>query len=108
MSETDLVRAILRALELRGVWAWRVNSGTLPATGRRGAEYRVRLAPAGTPDILAVVSGRLVGLEVKTAKGLQRPTQRTWQAKAEKHGVPYRIVRSAREALEFVQEVEGL
>lgn len=108
MSETDLVRSILRALELRGVWAWRMNSGTLPAVGKRGVEYRVRLAPAGTPDILAVVGGRLIGLEVKTTKARQRPSQSAWQAKAEQHGAGYRVVRSAREALEFIREIEGL
>ena len=83
---------------MRRVWAWRVNSGAM-AVNYRGA-------PAGTPDILVVLppNGRLVGLEVKTATGQQAPSQVAWHAKAGANGVPYAVVRSTGEALEFLQK----
>ena len=120
-NESQLVTAILKALKLKGVWAWRVNS-SLTVLPKQGGHARrvVKGAEAGTPDILfvyerairtAVVSGEPVtlaaagclgGLEVKTVTGRQLPTQRAWQEKAERHGVRYAVVRSISEALDVV------
>jgi hypothetical protein len=118
-KESPRVTAILRALALRGIWAWRANSGTqvIAATVRTGRRV-IKGAPAGTPDILLVLpvrvvgsgrlpdafqyAGSLCGLEVKADDGRQRPSQRAWQAKAERHGVRYAVVRSVIEALAVV------
>ncbi len=104
--ESQLVRNILAALEARGVWSWRVNSGTLPAARKGGGEYRVKQAPAGTPDILGVLrpSGVLFGLEAKVAGRVQNPAQRVWEARAQMHGVKYRVVYSVSQALAAVDE----
>lgn len=55
-NESQLVTAILRALHLKGVWAWRVNSSltVLPAQASHGRRV-IKGAPAGTPDILLVI-----------------------------------------------------
>jgi hypothetical protein len=103
-KESPRVTAIIRALTLRGVWAWRANSGTqvIKATVRTRRRV-IKGAPAGTPDILLVLPGGLLcGLEVKSDDGRQRPSQRVWQAKAERHGVRYAVVRSVIEALAVV------
>lgn len=119
-NESALVTAILRTLQLRGVFCWRANSGTqvIKATSRSRRRV-IKGAPAGTPDILLVlpklvggdeysrlamrIDGFLCGLEVKTATGRQQPSQRAWQAKAEASGVRYSVVRSVREALATVE-----
>ncbi len=52
MSETELSKAIQDALAYdRDVWVLRVNSGTM-----KGG--RVKLAPAGTSDLILCVRGR--------------------------------------------------
>jgi hypothetical protein len=119
-----VVTAILKALELKGIFAWRANSGTQVLAATSKARRRViKGAPAGTPDILLVlpvqarvlslgaggmnlessVWGALCGLEVKSETGSQRLSQKAWQAKAAKHGVRYALVRSIREALAAVE-----
>jgi hypothetical protein len=103
VSETDLVRNVLSALQAKRVWAWRANSGTM-VVGQGASKYVVRGAPAGTPDILVVLPcGRLCGLECKVGNGKQRPTQVLWQRKAERSGVGYAVVRSVSEALLAVE-----
>lgn len=101
VTETDLARAVLQALERRRIWAWRVNSGD-----RKIGRSIIRGAPSGTPDILVVLApeGRLGGLECKAPKGKQRPSQEQWEAKAKEHGVGYALVRSVGEALRAVEE----
>lgn len=108
-----MVAAILKALALKGIWAWRANSGTqVIAASKRARRRAIKGAPAGTPDILLVLRrvpgcdddvGALCGLEVKSETGTQRLSQKAWQAKAERHGVRYAVVRSVREALAAVE-----
>lgn len=129
VSESTLVTAILKALKLKGVFCWRSNSGltVLPAQGGH-ARRVVKGAEAGTPDILVVLprpfdlhinnalgtetvkcfaQGTLCGLEIKTATGNQRPSQKAWQVKAAAHGVRYGIARSVSEALRLVEVWSG-
>jgi hypothetical protein len=124
LAESAIVTGILRTLALKGVWAWRANSGTQVLKATAKAQRRViRGAPAGTPDILLVLPvrktavclgddgmtieerayGALCGLEVKTATGRQLPSQKAWQARAEAAGVRYAVVRSIKEALAAVE-----
>jgi hypothetical protein len=99
MSETDIVRSILKALALRRVLAWRANAGLLVLG--KGADKRVvRGAPAGTPDIIGILpGGRFFGLEVKTQTGRVSPAQHAWADRARELGARYQVVRSAREAI---------
>ena len=74
MSETDLQRAILGALERvypTSVW-WRANAGVVRRSGRT-----IRLAPEGTPDIMGVLApdGRSVAIEIKMPRGVVGPAQ---------------------------------
>ena len=121
LSETDIQRAILEALGTegftakpdkrgvvrrhgdgvfvgpRGTW-WRANSGVL-----RGASGQpVRANPNGTADVLGVVNGRFVALEVKTDEGRQSKVQQSWQRRIEQAGGVYAVVRSVGEALAVV------
>lgn len=121
VSESTLVTAILKMLQLRGVFAWRANAGT-QVIGAKGSSARrvIHGAPAGTPDILLVLTSYadvpvgqekrlavLHGIEVKTPIGKQSETQRAWQAKAESFGVRYGIARSVGQALELVKQWSG-
>ncbi len=96
MSETDLVRCILKELARLKVWAWRVNAGVF---GPR----RVRGAPEGTPDILGILPGGvLFGLEAKTERGKLSASQLSWHETARFHGVRVEVVRSVTHAVTSV------
>lgn len=102
MSEQPIVAAILKAFATLGVWAWRTNAGT--AHGGK-----IRLAPAGTPDILGVLrGGRLFGIECKDPKtGRARAAQEVWRVRAEHWGVLYGKVTSLSEALALYRQWTG-
>lgn len=98
-SESQIQKAILKHLQLKGYWCWRNNSGAVQ-TGEVGNKRFLRLSPKGSPDILGVFPGGvLFGLEVKTATGKQNDNQIKWQSKATSYGVRYAVVRSREEAL---------
>jgi Holliday junction resolvase len=66
MKEQDLVNAILDFLRVNGAWAIRVNSGGKQVENEKGKRHFIRMAPAGTPDILACwPGGLLLAVEVK-------------------------------------------
>jgi hypothetical protein len=97
VSETALTSAVLSALhKMPGVTAWRCNSGV------RG---RVRLAPAGTPDIIGYLSsGRFLGIETKASHKdacacESCAAQRAWGSRAKANGVLYLRARTVAEAI---------
>lgn len=95
--ESALLRQVLQWLNLKGIFAWRANSGG----GLRGGRP-VRGNPAGTPDVLCVLppAGRLVGLELKSASGRLRPAQEAWRGAAERAGALHLVVRSLGQLVE--------
>lgn len=51
----------------------------------------------GVPDVIAVLSGRCIGIEAKSETGRQSPDQAAFQAALDKAGGKYILVRSAGE-----------
>lgn len=96
MSEATIQRAILDAFQAMGVLAFRINSGKVKT---RGGWYQG--APAGFPDVLVVVPplGRMLGIEVKDAKGETNPAQDRMHADMTRNGATVVTVRSVDEAL---------
>ena len=97
-AETEIHNRILVALSKafhpRGIF-WRQNAGQVRSD--RGAW--ISLGPPGISDIVGVIDGRAVFVEVKTKTGNQRDAQRKWQAAVERAGAIYIIARSPEEAL---------
>ncbi|MGR3315411.1 VRR-NUC domain-containing protein [Roseovarius indicus] len=97
-SETDIHNRILVALSKeyhpRGIF-WRQNAGRVRSD--RGAW--VSLGPPGIADIVGVIDGEAVFVEVKTKTGKQREAQRKFQVAIEKAGGIYLIARSPEEAI---------
>ncbi|MEQ9242067.1 VRR-NUC domain-containing protein [Roseovarius indicus] len=97
-AETDIHNRILVALSSefhpRGIF-WRQNAGHIRSD--RGAW--VSLGPTGISDIVGVLDGRSVFVEVKTPTGKQRKAQKSFQAAVEKAGGIYLVARSPEEAL---------
>jgi hypothetical protein len=94
MREAAIQQEIRLALGQRhDIMMLRINVGKFrPLDG--GARV-IQSAPEGTPDLLGVISpGRAFAIEVKTAKGKQRPAQIAWQNAWEKRGGIYIVARS--------------
>lgn len=68
--EKDVQKAILDYLGYKKILAWRNNAGT--AKVQMGtAEYWMKLAPAGTSDIIGCLpDGRFLAIEVKGSTGI--------------------------------------
>jgi hypothetical protein len=89
-EETGLVRQILEYLSLRGIWAYRVNTGALRDSTGRPVFFGVK----GHPDIVARLkprrgsngSGRVVWIEAKSSKGVLSENQKEWQKKSDTYG----------------------
>lgn len=72
MSEQDLVNTILDWLRYHGAWAVRINSGAVPIESEHSRRL-IRMAPAGTPDILAIWPGGL-GIAIEAKLPGNKPT----------------------------------
>jgi hypothetical protein len=81
-TEQDIVKACLQLLALRGVPAWRNNTGGRPWTDAAGKPRLMRFGLPGSSDILGVVPalaggrrGMFLAVEVKRPGGKLRPEQ---------------------------------
>ena len=81
---------------------WRANSGKrvygYKTKAGKAGKGLFKAAPKGTADILGVVCGISIALEVKSEEGEQSPEQREWQALHEAAGGVYAVVRSPSES----------
>ena len=105
-SESTVLASILAALghknaqgaiEGRYGLFWRNNSGAMKV----GARF-IRYGLPGSPDVIGIVNGQFVGIEVKREDGKQSEHQQEFERLATKYGGHYAVVRSAREAIESV------
>ena len=90
LKEATVLRAVLEWLTVHKIFHFRVNTmGTPMSSGG------FRPAPTvGIPDIIAVVEGRFVGIEVKSTNGKQSQRQKMFEGQCKKAGGEYFIVKS--------------
>lgn len=90
LSEHDIQALILiYVTSLPNAFAFRMNTGK----ARMGGRF-VTFGIPGQPDIFAIIQGRFVGIEVKTATGRQSKDQQNWQRNCERAGGLYILARS--------------
>jgi hypothetical protein len=82
MKESDVQRQILDYLALKHVFHYRNNSGAF----QRDDGHFYRFGALGSPDIICVVDGRYVGIEIKQRRAggasTRRNFRRTWKLRA--------------------------
>lgn len=105
-AENAVTRSVLGAIALHAANGHpavfvRVQAGMIKVGDRL-----IKLAAAGTADLVGVYRGRAVAIEVKTPKGRQADSQREWEAQWTAAGGVYRVVRSGSEALELLQQID--
>lgn len=99
-SEHGTQGAILEYLRLRGIFAYRNNTGAIKTENRF-----IKFGTPGSPDIICVFAGRFIGLEVKTKSGKQNDNQKAFQKElVERGGGIYFVVRSVEEAQEAIED----
>jgi hypothetical protein len=96
MRETEIQRAIIDNLRWRGILAFRCQPAPVPIRNGRNIVGFRKADPfnVGIPDIICVIRGRFVGIEVKSAIGRESPEQRDWQGRIERAGGVYVLARS--------------
>ena len=100
-SETQIQKAILEYLWFNRILAWRNNTGGM--TDKRGHFYR--FGKKGSGDIFCVLpGGKFVSIEVKSAKGRVRESQKEFMKEVNEQGALAFVARSiddVREKLEI-------
>ena len=106
VREGTIQKAILDNLMYRGILCWR--EARIPTPIRRGRKIvafrRADPHTIGIPDVFCVIKGKLIGIEVKTAKGKQSDEQIAWQEKLEKAGGTYILARSWEDVEEVIKD----
>ncbi len=102
IKEKDIVRSILDYLEFRKIFHWRNNTGATIITRQSGKKDFYRFGAVGSPDIFAVIDGKIYGIEVKTLTGVQSENQKLWQKDFEKAGGIYLLIRSLDELIKVL------
>jgi len=99
-SEKDVLDACMQLLEVKGVFHYRNNTGALKDRNDR----LVRFGAVGSPDIVAIIDGKYVGIECKSTKGKQSENQMLFQYAVERAGGVYVLVHSVDELLSFLKD----
>ncbi len=100
--EKDIQRTICEWLDLNKYLFWRQNN--VPIFGKNNGGNFVhrsmpKYTPKGLPDIMCIVKGEFIGIEVKRPKMKLRPEQAEFGAKLSLHGGKYYTVHSLEELL---------
>jgi len=111
-AEADVVRACLLYLGLKGIPAWRNNTGAMRAT-YKGRERFIRYGVPGAPDILGVWNapgphrGKLLAVECKGPDGRLSEAQRAFLANIQSAGGVALVVRSLDDLIRGLAALEA-
>jgi hypothetical protein len=90
VKESEIQKQILDYLALKRIFHYRQNSGAFD--NGKGAFYR--FGAVGAPDIICVIAGQYVGIEVKAPRGKQSDHQKAFQQALEAAGGRYLLAHS--------------
>jgi hypothetical protein len=96
--ETALVKSCLQYLHMKGVMAWRNNSG-----GIQKGNHFIRFGQVGSADILGILpGGQFLAVECKVGKNPLSEAQQDWLQRASEAGAKALVVRALEELMEQV------
>lgn len=98
MKESDIQRQITDWLTLHRYFWYRQNSGAM-AGSHKGKRWFVRFAKPGAPDIVCVINGIYVGIEVKNERGEQSQAQVDFEHELRRAGGIYVLARSLNDVI---------
>jgi hypothetical protein len=87
VKESEIQKQILDYLTLKRIFHYRQNSGAFvfPETGTHKRRF-FKAGVLGAPDIICVINGQYVGIEVKAPKGKMSDHQKAFQQVLEAAG----------------------
>lgn len=91
-SESLIQRDICHYLRKQGLLFWRFSPDTYVQS--IGHYVKHEYIPSGLPDVMVLVKGKMIGLEVKKEKGKVSPDQLLMKKRFELLGHEYHVVRS--------------
>jgi len=103
ISEHDLQKLILDYLALHRVFHYRQNTGAFAAE-YKGKKRFVRFGVKGLPDIICVVQGRYIGIELKREKLEQSKAQVEFQVGLEHAKGKYILARTLEDVIQGLRE----
>ena len=86
--EHDTQSAILEWLEKKHIYHFRMNVGAFLGE-YKGKKRFVKFGPKGAPDIIAVIKGQIIGIEVKAQDGFQSQAQKEFEVEFVRAGGIY-------------------
>jgi len=100
MLEKEIQKQILQYLALSGVFHYRNNTGGF----RDYRNHFYQFGTLGSPDIVCVIKGKYIGIEVKCKKNKQSDHQKAFQESLEKAGGEYFLCYSLDDAREVIDK----
>lgn len=106
--EKDIQREICEWLHGRGILFWRSNN--IPVFGMNNGGKRTfrslpKYTPRGLPDIICIVNGNFIALEVKRPSGKLSPEQAEFGVRVVSNGGFYHVVFSLDDVKNLFSEV---
>jgi hypothetical protein len=101
VSEHQLQKLILDWLKLHRIFHIRSNVGAMNI-GKRF----IKFGTLGQPDIICVIKGRFVGIEVKSLAGIQSRHQFEFEKSLEAAGGLYILARSLEDVVESLASLK--
>jgi len=86
-GETELVKAAIAYLRMRGWMAWRNNTGAM-AWSHKGKRWYVKFGVPGASDVFAIKlgSGRFLAVECKVGRNKPTKAQQAFIDDVRRHG----------------------
>ena len=100
VKEKDVQRTILDWLTVKKIFHYRNNSGGFKDSNN----HFYRFGALGSPDIIAVLNGQYIGIEVKGTGGKQSDNQKNFQRELEKSGGTYILAFNLNDVLDELPE----
>ncbi|SRR5260221_6482461 len=98
IKEKDLQRAILDYLTLKKIFHYRNNSGAFVDSNK----HMYRFGAVGSPDIVCVIDGMYVGIEVKGTGGRQSDNQKEFELRLQAAGGEYILAYTIEDVQKFI------
>lgn len=108
MIEAGMRPDVLVFRQQSGLYRAYDNPDRLVRVGQVGmADLGMIVAVTVTPDMLGKTIGVAVQAECKTSRGSQEKDQKTWAASVQARGGVYRVVRSAADMKQLIDDVQA-
>lgn len=103
IPERDILKTILDYLKLRRVFHYRQNVGAFIGS-HKGKTRFTRFGVPGIPDIVCIVKGQYVGIEVKSPSKHPSQAQVEFSVSLTKAGGIYLVAHSLEEVRDFFEK----